>query len=96
MSIRANVGRSGEHNAVQRPEKPNFIREAVAFVDAADQPLAAEDVRGAQIGDMLGLCGSARRAMAAGHRSGQGEAFYWRQSIVCTMFAVYGLPPPVT
>jgi hypothetical protein len=27
---------------VQRPEEPNLIREAVAFVDAAD--LAAEDV----------------------------------------------------
>ena len=29
---------------MQRPEEPNLIREAVAFVDAADQPLAAEDV----------------------------------------------------
>ena len=38
------AGRSGQHNAVQRPEEPNFIREAVALVDAADQPLAAEDV----------------------------------------------------
>ena len=44
MSIRANVGRSGEHNAVQRPEEPDLIREAVAFVDATDSPLAAEDV----------------------------------------------------
>jgi hypothetical protein len=26
----------------------------------------------------------------------EGDAFYWRRSIVCTMFAVYGLPPPVT
>jgi hypothetical protein len=30
-------------------------------------------MRGAQLGGMLDLCGSARRAMAAGHRSGQGE-----------------------
>ena len=42
MSIRANVGRSGEHNAVQRPEEPDLIREAVAFVDATYQPVAAE------------------------------------------------------
>ncbi len=42
MSIRANVGRSGEHNAVQRPEKPNIMREALALVDAAYQPVAAE------------------------------------------------------
>jgi hypothetical protein len=33
--------RSRQHNAA-RPEEPNFIREAVTFVDAADQPLAAE------------------------------------------------------
>ena len=38
------AGRSRQHDAVQRPEEPNFIREAVALVDAADQPLAAEDV----------------------------------------------------
>ena len=44
MSIGVNVGRSGQRNAVQRPEKPDRIREAVALVDAADQPLAAEDV----------------------------------------------------
>ena len=36
--------RSGQNDAVQRPEEPNLIREAVALVDAADQPLAAEDV----------------------------------------------------
>jgi hypothetical protein len=41
VSIRANVGRSGEHNAVQRPEKPNIIREALALVDAAYQPVVA-------------------------------------------------------
>ena len=44
MSIGVNVGRSRQRNAVQRPEKPDRIREAVALVDAADQPLAAEDV----------------------------------------------------
>jgi hypothetical protein len=38
------AGRSRQRNAVQRPEKPDRIREAVALVDAADQPLAAEDV----------------------------------------------------
>ena len=38
------AGRSRQRNAVQRPEKPDCIREAVALVDAADQPLAAEDV----------------------------------------------------
>ena len=36
--------RSGQNDAVQRPEEPNLIREAVALVDAADQPLDAEDV----------------------------------------------------
>jgi hypothetical protein len=44
VSIGVNVGRSRQRNAVQRPEKPDRIREAVALVDAADQPLAAEDV----------------------------------------------------
>ena len=39
-----NVGRSRQRKAVQRLEKPDRIREAVALVDAADQPLAAEDV----------------------------------------------------
>ena len=34
------AGRSRQRNAVQRPEKPD----PVALVDAADQPLAAEDV----------------------------------------------------
>ena len=38
------AGRSRQRNAVQRPEKSDRIREAVALVDAADQPLAAEDV----------------------------------------------------
>ena len=42
MSIRANVGRPREHNAEQGPEKPNIIREALALVDAAYQPVAAE------------------------------------------------------
>jgi hypothetical protein len=37
------AGRSRQRNAVQRPEKPDCIREAVALVDAADQP-PAEDV----------------------------------------------------
>ena len=44
MSIGVNVGRSRQRNAVQRPEKPDSIRETVALVDAADQPFAAEDV----------------------------------------------------
>ena len=44
MSIGMNVGRPRQHNAMQRPKEPNFIREAVALVDAADQPIAAEDV----------------------------------------------------
>ena len=42
MSIRANVGRPREHNAEQGAEKPNIIREALALVDAAYQPVAAE------------------------------------------------------
>ena len=42
MSIGVNVGRSGQRNAVQRPEKPDRIREALALVDAAYQPHAAE------------------------------------------------------
>ena len=42
--IGVDAGRSRQRNAVQRPEKPDRIREAVALVDAADQPLAAEDV----------------------------------------------------
>ena len=45
MSIGVNVGRSRQRNAVQRPEKPDRIREAVALVDGADQPLAAEHSR---------------------------------------------------
>ena len=61
MSIRANVGRSGEHNAVQRPEKPNFIREAVAFVDAADQPLAAK------------TCAARRSAICSAYAALHGE-----------------------
>ena len=44
MPIGVDAGRSRQRNAVQRPEKPDRIREAVALVDAADQPLAAEDV----------------------------------------------------
>ena len=42
MSIGVNVGRSRQRNAVQRPEKPDRIREALALVDAAYQPHTAE------------------------------------------------------
>jgi hypothetical protein len=35
--------RSGQHNPVEGPEKPDFWGEALLLVDAAYQPLAAED-----------------------------------------------------
>jgi hypothetical protein len=34
--------RSGQHNPVEGPEKPDFWGEALLLVDAAYQPLAAE------------------------------------------------------